>query len=183
MAKGHGEAFIFGRSDWQYVLNTFCFGYNVGYKFIQTTAVFVTATFSALALTLVSRQCRRKFRAVWHFDFQWRIHVVRRPESDDGGSWREEHRKRAFCKLGVLGTVVSNRSTCRERNGRVFGLHLLPMGSKGRKTSRYPMRKRNPAGAWLRISGEQGANRTRHQCDSRCYFRQHHARHRSHHQS
>ncbi len=32
----HGEAFIFGRTDWQYVLNTFCFGYNVGYKFIQT---------------------------------------------------------------------------------------------------------------------------------------------------
>jgi hypothetical protein len=34
----NGEAFIFGRSDWQYVLNTFCFGYNVGYKFIRTGA-------------------------------------------------------------------------------------------------------------------------------------------------
>jgi hypothetical protein len=34
----HGEAFIFGRSDWQYVFNTFCFGYNAGYKFIQTPA-------------------------------------------------------------------------------------------------------------------------------------------------
>ena len=33
-----GEAFIFGRSDWQYVFNTFCFGYKVGYKFIQTKA-------------------------------------------------------------------------------------------------------------------------------------------------
>jgi hypothetical protein len=32
----HGEAFIFGRSDWQYVFNTFCFGYNIGYKFIKT---------------------------------------------------------------------------------------------------------------------------------------------------
>jgi hypothetical protein len=32
----NGEAFIFGRSDWQYVLNTFCFGYKVGYKFIHT---------------------------------------------------------------------------------------------------------------------------------------------------
>jgi hypothetical protein len=30
----NGEAFIFGRSDWQYVLNTFCFGYKVGYKFV-----------------------------------------------------------------------------------------------------------------------------------------------------
>ncbi|MGA4644648.1 glycosyl hydrolase family 28-related protein [Limisphaera sp. 4302-co] len=34
----NGEAFIFGRSDWQYVFNTFCFGYNVGYKFIATRA-------------------------------------------------------------------------------------------------------------------------------------------------
>jgi hypothetical protein len=34
----HGEAFIFARSDWQYVFNTFCFGYNVGYKFVQTRA-------------------------------------------------------------------------------------------------------------------------------------------------
>jgi hypothetical protein len=32
----HGEAFIFGRSDWQYVLNTFCFGYKVGYRFIKS---------------------------------------------------------------------------------------------------------------------------------------------------
>lgn len=32
----NGEAFIFGRSDWQYVFNTFCYGYNIGYKFIQT---------------------------------------------------------------------------------------------------------------------------------------------------
>lgn len=36
--QGNGEAFVFGRSDWQYVLNTFCFGYNVGYKFIQSKA-------------------------------------------------------------------------------------------------------------------------------------------------
>jgi len=34
----HGEAFIFGRTDWQYVLNTFCFGYHVGYKFVATKA-------------------------------------------------------------------------------------------------------------------------------------------------
>ena len=34
--EAHGEAFIFARSDWQYVFNTFCFGYNVGYKFIKS---------------------------------------------------------------------------------------------------------------------------------------------------
>ena len=36
--QSNGEAFIFGRSDWQYVFNTFCFGYRVGYKFIETRA-------------------------------------------------------------------------------------------------------------------------------------------------
>jgi hypothetical protein len=34
----HGEAFIFARSDWQYVFNTFCYGYNIGYKFIKSEA-------------------------------------------------------------------------------------------------------------------------------------------------
>ncbi len=34
----NGEAFIFGRSDWQYVYNTFCFGYKIGYKFIRTAS-------------------------------------------------------------------------------------------------------------------------------------------------
>lgn len=33
----NGEAFIFGRADWEYVLNTFCFGYHVGYKFVDTS--------------------------------------------------------------------------------------------------------------------------------------------------
>lgn len=32
----NGEAFIFARSDWEYVLNTFCFGYGIGYRFIQS---------------------------------------------------------------------------------------------------------------------------------------------------
>ena len=34
--EANGEAFIFARSDWQYVYNTFCFGYGVGYKFIKS---------------------------------------------------------------------------------------------------------------------------------------------------
>lgn len=34
----NGEAFVFGRTDWQYVLNTFCFGYKIGYHFIESKA-------------------------------------------------------------------------------------------------------------------------------------------------
>ena len=41
----NGEAFIFGRTDWQYVFNTFCFGYQVGYKFIKTRAGFCNGNF------------------------------------------------------------------------------------------------------------------------------------------
>jgi hypothetical protein len=29
----NGEAFIFERTDWHYVINTFCYGYKTGYKF------------------------------------------------------------------------------------------------------------------------------------------------------
>jgi hypothetical protein len=32
----NGTAFVFGRTDWQYVLNPFCFGYKIGYQFIAT---------------------------------------------------------------------------------------------------------------------------------------------------
>lgn len=41
----NGEAFVFGRTDWQYVLNTFCFGYHVGYRFIKTKAGFCNGNF------------------------------------------------------------------------------------------------------------------------------------------
>ena len=34
----NGETFIFGRTDWEYVLNTFVFGYKTGYRFIQTAS-------------------------------------------------------------------------------------------------------------------------------------------------
>ena len=44
----NGEAFVFGRTDWQYVFNTFCFGYNVGYKFIKTKAGLCNGNFLGL---------------------------------------------------------------------------------------------------------------------------------------
>lgn len=34
----NGTGFIFGRSEGQYALNTFCFNYDIGYKFIRTEA-------------------------------------------------------------------------------------------------------------------------------------------------
>lgn len=32
----HGVGFLFEKTDWHYVHNTFCFGYNVGYKFAKS---------------------------------------------------------------------------------------------------------------------------------------------------
>lgn len=32
----NGEAFIFARTDWEYVFNTFCFGYGIGMRFIKS---------------------------------------------------------------------------------------------------------------------------------------------------
>lgn len=60
--QAHGEAFVFGRTDWQYVFNTFCFGYNVGYKFIKTPAGVCNGNFLGLGAddcftALVVEQC------------------------------------------------------------------------------------------------------------------------------
>ena len=44
----NGEAFVIGRSDWQYVFNTFCFGYKVGYRFIKSRAGVCNGNFLGL---------------------------------------------------------------------------------------------------------------------------------------
>lgn len=42
----NGTGFIFGRTDGQYALNTFCFNYDIGYKFIRTAAGVAYGNFS-----------------------------------------------------------------------------------------------------------------------------------------
>ena len=32
----HGRSFVFARTDWEYVFNTFSFGYAIGYHFIES---------------------------------------------------------------------------------------------------------------------------------------------------
>lgn len=44
----NGEAFILGRSDWEYVLNTFCFGYKIGYKFTRSRSGMCNGNFLGL---------------------------------------------------------------------------------------------------------------------------------------
>jgi hypothetical protein len=51
----NGTAFEFARTDWQYVLNTFCFGYGVGYKFSESKAGFANGNY----LGIGADSCRR----------------------------------------------------------------------------------------------------------------------------
>jgi len=51
----NGVAFEFARTDWQYVLNTFCFGYGVGYKFSAYAAGGCNGNF----LGIGADSCRR----------------------------------------------------------------------------------------------------------------------------
>ncbi len=58
----NGEAFLFARSDWEYVLNTFCFGYKVGYKFLASKAGVCNGNFLGIGAddchtALVVEQC------------------------------------------------------------------------------------------------------------------------------
>lgn len=43
--RQNGVGFVFGRTDWHSVLNTFCFGYAVGYRFIETPKGFCNGSF------------------------------------------------------------------------------------------------------------------------------------------
>ena len=44
----HCEAFIFGRTDWEYVNNTFVYATNIGYRFIETKAGIANGQFSGI---------------------------------------------------------------------------------------------------------------------------------------
>lgn len=46
------EAFILGRADWQFMLNTFCADYHIGYHFIQTPLGACNGNFLGLACDL-----------------------------------------------------------------------------------------------------------------------------------
>ena len=50
----HGTCFKFGRSDWQYVFNTFCWGWRVGYHFVQTSSGATNGNFLGIGADMVA---------------------------------------------------------------------------------------------------------------------------------
>jgi hypothetical protein len=51
----NGEAFLFGRSDWQSMTNTFCFGYKTGYRFVQTASGSANGSFVGIGADACNR--------------------------------------------------------------------------------------------------------------------------------
>lgn len=51
----NGIAFEFARTDWHYVLNTFCFGYGIGYKFSESKAGSANGNFLGLGADCCER--------------------------------------------------------------------------------------------------------------------------------
>lgn len=52
-------AFEFGRTDWEYVLNTFCFGARIGYRFYENTDGAVKGTVNGNFLGIGADWCHR----------------------------------------------------------------------------------------------------------------------------
>eukprot|EP00937_MAST-01D_sp_MAST-1D-sp2_P000523 g523.t1 len=50
----HGRAFVMARSDWEYVLNTFAFGYAVGYHFIERQHGSMNGNFLGIGMDLAT---------------------------------------------------------------------------------------------------------------------------------
>eukprot|EP00658_Telonema_sp_P-2_P038280 TRINITY_DN2749_c0_g1_i1.p1 TRINITY_DN2749_c0_g1~~TRINITY_DN2749_c0_g1_i1.p1 ORF type:complete len:381 (+),score=86.22 TRINITY_DN2749_c0_g1_i1:149-1291(+) len=50
----YGRAFVFGRSDWEYVLNTFAFGYAIGYHFIERATGSMNGNFLGIGMDLAT---------------------------------------------------------------------------------------------------------------------------------
>ena len=128
----NGEAFIFGRSDWEYVLNTFCFGYKVGYKFIASRSRRLQRQLPRhRRRRLLHGPGRRAIRSLRPADHQRRVRLLPRPGPDDDRGHGGQQRHDPFRELRLLGPVQSDRQDRRHGHRRLRRLHLHPMGRQG----------------------------------------------------
>ncbi len=157
----NGEAFILARSDWQYMLNTFCFGYKVGYKFIKSG----TGSCNGNFLGLGADDCWRavlveQSASLRTADHQWRVRLLPRTGSDDGRGHQGAHGERTVRELRFLGAVPADCQDRWARDGRIQRLYIRPVGLQGRGTPCRTGRKRHAAGAGLRVPRQQAPDRT-----------------------
>ena len=63
----YGRAFVLGRSDWEYVFNTFAFGYAIGYHFIETSTGSMNGNFLGLGADLaINASVRSRIAGSYH---------------------------------------------------------------------------------------------------------------------
>jgi Pectate lyase superfamily protein len=86
------EAYLFGRADWEYVLNTFRFGYRVGYKFVHTETGECNGNFPGIGADDCNRAvvCGGARCALRPVDRQRRIYFIPRGRPDHGRSAANE---------------------------------------------------------------------------------------------
>ena len=56
---------MFARTDWEYVFNTFSFGYALGYHFIQSKNGACNGNFLGIGADMAVRKCVVKCSGVW----------------------------------------------------------------------------------------------------------------------
>jgi hypothetical protein len=160
----HGEAFIFGRTDWQYVFNTFCFGYNVGYKFMQTAAGVCNGNFLGIGAddcytALVVENCAPMALLISNGEFV-SFHgpdpTMVRVEAANSGSVR----------------LVN----CAFWHGRIYRLQFRAVGSPQGGAVRAAGDWRDRASPGLRVSSRPAANRTGREGAARGDFGEYHHR-------
>jgi hypothetical protein len=124
----HGEAFIFGRADWEYVLNTFCFGYHVGYKFVATDTGECNGNFLGIGADDCNRAVLVEERGLRIADCECGVHLLPRKRSHNGRDRSEASWSRAHQQQRLLGALQPDRYDRRRGHGRVQRLHLRPVG-------------------------------------------------------
>lgn len=50
----YGKAFVVARSDWEYFFNTFAFGYNIGYQFVESSTGACNGNFLGIGMDLAT---------------------------------------------------------------------------------------------------------------------------------
>ena len=157
----NGEAFIFARSDWEYVLNTFCFGYKVGYKFTASGTGACNGNFLGIGAddchtALVVEQSAPFGLLITNGEFV-SFHgpdptMIEVMEANKGTI--------RFVNCAFWGPCNQIAKIAGTRHGRLRRLHLHPMGRQGGQPSRDPGPGRDRTRAGLRISSGPPADPT-----------------------
>ena len=158
----HGEAFIFGRADWEYVLNTFCLGYHAGYHFIKTKAGVCNGNFLGIGADDCENSIIVDDSAIYGLLITNGEFVAM--EGDDPTMVRVESANTGvvrFVNCAYWGPCNQNAADRGERHGRVFGLHLCPMGRKGTRSPGNSGAWRDRDGTGVHVSRGRTADQAR----------------------